>query len=66
MLPLPNGFGSIVEPVASKDVDVRRLDPLRMALRPLGSGPCLTACALLLHRRGTDGHRRDYSQLEQG
>jgi hypothetical protein len=44
----------------------RRLDPLRMALRPLGSGPCLTACALVLHRRGTDGHRRDYSQLEQG
>src|SRR5204863_9907072 len=25
-----------------------------------------TACALVLHPRRSDGHRRDYSQLEQG
>jgi hypothetical protein len=30
------------------------------------SGPSVTACALVLHRRGSDGDRRDYSQLEQG
>jgi len=44
----------------------RRLDPLCLALRPLCSGTRRAACALVLYRRGSDGHRRDYSQLEQG
>ena len=37
-----------------------------VALRPLCSGPRLAACALVLHPRRSDGHRRDYPQLEQG
>jgi len=44
----------------------RRLDPLRLALCPLGFEPRLAACVLVLHCRGNDGHRRDHSQLEQG
>ena len=41
------------------------LDALRVALRPLCSGPRRAPCALVFYYRGGDGHRRDNSQLEQ-
>lgn len=40
--------------------------PLCLALRPLRSKPRRAACALVLYRRGSHGHRCDYFQLEQG
>src|SRR5580658_10017641 len=44
----------------------RRFDPLCLALRSLFSRPRRSACPLVLYHRRSDGHRRDYSQLEQG
>src|SRR5208337_2441115 len=44
----------------------RRFDPLCLSLCPLRSGPRRAPRALVLYRRGSDGNRRGYPQLEQG